>query len=322
MTRGSVVETAGRLATFPETERALRDGSVSVQQAAVVVDAAEVDPSSECLLLEAAQTTTFSGLRDTAMRVRMAAAGPDRQRRIHAARSYRSWIDGCGAWRATASATLGSGAEFDKVLDAFTDRAFRDAHAEGRRESRDAYAADGLLAMARAAAAAVLQPTVVGDATVTATVTKRRLDAVLTVDLGALRRNELHAGETCEIAGIGPVDLATARGMLGDAVLHLVCTVGKDVRTMVHARRQATREQLLALTAGGYVCNVEGCGNRKGLQIDHIEPYERSRHTSVEDLAFKCAHCHDLKTNRGYTDGPRLPNNKRKLIPPPLADTG
>jgi hypothetical protein len=38
----------------------------------------------------------------------------------------------------------------------------------------------------------------------------------LRVDLGALRRGNTSAGELCEIAGVGPVSVTTARELLGD----------------------------------------------------------------------------------------------------------
>jgi hypothetical protein len=57
---------------------------------------------------------------------------------------------------------------------------------------------------------------------------------ILRVDLAALRRGELGQGEVCEIPGVGPVPLAVARQLLGDAFLKLVITDGVDVQSVCH----------------------------------------------------------------------------------------
>ena len=155
--------------------------------------------------------------------------------------------------------------------------------------------------------------------------TESLVQLVLLVDGAAWERGYTLAGETCEIAGIGPVDVATAKRMCGHAIVDIVVTKGVDVRTLAHAGHTVTRAQYAALLAEGYACNVEGCGNTRFLEIDHLGDGWAVDHVTCNgQLAWKCPHCHDLKSHKGWKDGPRLPNGKRTLIPPanPPPDTG
>jgi hypothetical protein len=54
----------------------------------------------------------------------------------------------------------------------------------------------------------------------------------LRVDLAALRRGELNDGEVCEIPGVGPVPLATARNVLGESFLKVIIEDGVDVTSV------------------------------------------------------------------------------------------
>ncbi len=198
--------------------------------------------------------------------------------------------------------------EVESVWNEFTKQAFRAARSEGRRESERAYMADGLLAMARAAAA--YRTTSRKDAPAI------RPHFVVRIDIAPMLRGEVHVGEVCEIAGVGPVDVATARHHLPEAILDFVVHEGVDVKSVAHAKRKARRTQLAALLSRDYVCEVEGCDCRRFLEIDHITPYAESRRTSVEELGYKCRHSHHLKTHERWSDGPLQPNGKRRLIPP------
>ena len=136
------------------------------------------------------------------------------------------------------------------------------------------------------------------------------------VDVAPLLRGHIEPGEVCEIPGVGPIDLATARRYLPDAIVDFVVHHGVDVKAVAHAKRKANRTQLAALLSRDYVCEVEGCDGRRFLEIDHIDPYARTRRTDIGDLGYKCKHSHHLKTHHGWTDGPLQPNGKRQLIPP------
>ncbi len=107
----------------------------------------------------------------------------------------------------------------------------------------------------------------------------------------------------------------------------MICRVGcgggrfrrSVVRTpLAHAGRTVSRAQYAALLAEGYECNVEGCGNNtRNLEIDHLGAgWAVDHHTANGNVAWKCPHCHNLKTHKHFTDGPQLPNGTRTLIPP------
>ena len=98
--------------------------------------------------------------------------------------------------------------------------------------------------------------------------------AVLRLDLTALVRGAVEDGETGEIAGLGPVSVATAREMLGESVLKLVLTSGVEVRRVTHLGRGPTTAQKVALLWEQPVCTREGCGRRARLEYDHIDGRE------------------------------------------------
>jgi hypothetical protein len=99
---------------------------------------------------------------------------------------------------------------------------------------------------------------------------------IVHVDAAALRRGHTVAGETCEIAGIGPVAVSTARELLGDAFLALVIEDGMDIRNVTHLGRAPTAHQRTALEARGMVCAVPGCGRATGSEPEP-EPEPRAR---------------------------------------------
>lgn len=103
------------------------------------------------------QIAPLTKLRHECDRTR-AAATPDpqeRHRRIHRGRYWRQWTDGegarCGQYRMTPE----QAATLEAAARPFIDAAFDAARLEGREESSEAYAADGLVAMASAAATGI-----------------------------------------------------------------------------------------------------------------------------------------------------------------------
>ncbi|HSK28227.1 MAG TPA: HNH endonuclease signature motif containing protein [Jiangellales bacterium] len=119
--------------------------------------------------------------------------------------------------------------------------------------------------------------------------------------------------EMCEIAGVGPVPVEVARGLLGDAVLKLVITRGVDVLNVTHLGRGPTAAQRVALAWQSPTCAVEGCWRRR-VEIDHREEWARTRHTRLDELDPLCAQHHDLKTRFGWAlvRG----TGKRPFVPP------
>ena len=104
----------------------------------------------------------------------------------------------------------------------------------------------------------------------------------------------------CEIEGVGPVPVAVAGRLLGDAVVSVIIRDGVDIRSVTHLGRQPTAHQRTALRARDPECVVAGCHVRQGLQIDHVDPWVPSFVTTLDRLARLCRHHHGLKTFRGW----------------------
>ena len=145
--------------------------------------------------------------------------------------------------------------------------------------------------------------------------TRRRESKIIAViDATALNRGRTEGGETCEIAGVGPVPVSAVRALVPDAFLSYVVKDGVDVRTVVHVGRQVTAHQRTALEARGYHCERPGCASRHLLEIDHISGWAITKTTRLDDLAWLCPHDHDLKTRYGFRiKGP--PGRRRWLRP-------
>jgi hypothetical protein len=267
------LETAKRLHDLPATEDALRDGRLSAEQACVVSGAAAANPAAERSLLERAKTSSFAELRDAALRAR--AAGEDReatQRRIHAARRLRTWTDAEGAWNLSARGTVVDGSRVMRVLEPIVDELFDTARTEGRRDDREVYAFDALVTLGERGA----EPP--------AKTPNPRYLALLRVDREALRRGDVRDDELCEITGLGPIPLRTARELLGEAVLKLVITKGTDVLHVTHLGRGPSAAQRVALLWSSPGCTVEGCPRTRGrdrpprtVQRDAPHPSRRVR---------------------------------------------
>jgi hypothetical protein len=123
----------------------------------------------------------------------------------------------------------------------------------------------------------------------------------LRVDLAALRRGHLEDGECCEIPGVGPVPIETARSVLGDAVLHLVITNGSDIATVSNLGRTIRAPLRTALIERDQTCVIPGCNVRDGLEIDHrIIPVVEDGETALWNLARLCHHHHYLRHHKGF----------------------
>ena len=308
------VENSRELAALPVLADVVRAGELSGAQVEAIVPAVAADGSAEARLLEVAATTNITELREECLRTR-AAADPDRDathRRIRAARCARTYVDAEGAWNLHARGTVEQGAAFEAALEPIIDGLYAKARAEGRRKPREAYAFDALMSLAAREPEA-----------------KRKMNArylaLVRVDAEALARGAVEGDEVCEIAGLGPVPVQAARELLGDAILKVVITKGVDVMNVTHLGRSATAAQRIALLWSKPKCANQACSSRF-VQLDHREPWAKTKHTKLGELDPLCPHCHKLKTNEGWSlvagtgrrafvgpGDPRHPRNK----PPP-----
>ncbi|MBA2282705.1 MAG: DUF222 domain-containing protein, partial [Acidimicrobiia bacterium] len=285
------IDTSKKLRDLGATDEAVANGDLSEEQAKPIADAATADPAAERELLGAAKRDALPQLKDRCARTK-ANADPDgatRRERIRRERFLRSWLGSDGAAHLHLRHVPEVIAELDALLEPFTHARFEAGRLAGEHEPREAYAADALLDLARAAHA----PAVVDDSTVSAVVPKGAPRAHTTVfvhiDAETLRERRRHPGGTCHIAGVGPVDPAWVASILGEAFLALLVEDGEEVRTVAHGGRQVTARQRTAMQARGYRCEVPGCGSSFNLEIHHTGTGWRHTHcTTLDELAWLC----------------------------------
>ena len=228
------LSTSRRLASCPVVDEAVAAGSLSAPQAAVIADAAVADPAATGELLAAAETLSLAELRDECGRTKAAAIDvAENERRIHARRSLREYVDAEGAWHLHAAGTIAAGARIRAVLEPLTERRFTRARRAGRREPRQAYAFDALIDLAGHG----------GDSKRTPSL--RHL-GLIRIDHEALRRGAVAGDEVCEIAGLGAVSVPAALELLPESTLKLVITRGADVVNVTHLGRGLNTAQQVA----------------------------------------------------------------------------
>src|SRR3954447_3685039 len=244
----SELEAGKRLEALPATAKALSDGVLSADKAAAVADAATADPSAEGRLLDHAQRRSLGELRDECARVK-AAADPDpdaTRRRVHAERRARTFGTGVGSSRLVWDDTTERIAEAWAVVTGYANTEFDLARLEERHESEPAYAADGFLAMARAAAGGGTPPVKLEGKRVRRPVPAR---VIFRCDVAAAKRGWVEPGEVCDLIGHGPVPVSAIRDLVEhqDPFIAAVVTRGVDVISVAHLGRTPTAHQRTAL---------------------------------------------------------------------------
>jgi hypothetical protein len=214
-------------------------------------------------------------------------------------------------------------------IGCFEQPVFDLARASGHHESHQAYMVDALVAMAKASCSGTSGSEArdpedgcgdgsdgdagedpegaAGDAGdgKAAKGRRRRSDPKalmrIRVDLEALLRGHAIAGEMCSIPGLGPVPVALARELLGDAILELVITRGTDVTTVCSDSRYVAKALRIALEERDPVCIVPGCQRSDPLERDHWQvDYAKKGPTRLSNLARICKWHHHLKTDCGW----------------------
>ena len=290
----SVVVLAGQLQHLPVTQAALRSGTLSGTQAVEVARGAIVAPNTETQLLNLATYATVRDLRDATSRVVAAATDEaERHRQVHKSRSLKWWVGEDGACNLKGRMTVANGALVKAALAPFEDSIFKQARKSGNHERPEAYAADALMALCERA----IDKASGGGRTKTT-----RPNAVINirVDIDALKRGRTEHGEICEIAGVGPIAVATATEYLGEAFLKLLVIDGVDIKTVAHMGRAIPAPLRTALEERDRVCQVPTCDMTIGLEIDHIKPFAEGGPASLENLVRLCKRHHLQKTHDGY----------------------
>jgi hypothetical protein len=283
------LDTAAALPALPALSEALRQGRLSSPQAAAVAAGAAADPSAEDTLLSAAASEPLSQLKEKSRRVVADASSEEEQiaaeERLHKQRYLRTFPTRGGAVRGEFSLSPLDGARFLAAIETEQRFFFEQGRRRGEFERSEAYAADALVALCERKAEPGRVP----------------VNVTLTVEAEALRRGHTTGGETCEIAGVGPVPVATARSVLGESWLRLVVRRGVDVLNVCHAGRYVSDHLRTSLLVRDGGCVVPGCGSTRLLEFDHWRvPFKDCGQTELSNLATLCRHHHRLKTHHGW----------------------
>lgn len=303
----AALDTQRRLQSLPETRKAVEEGRLSPSEAAAVAEGASSDPAAEARLLDTARGPgSLHELRQESERVQAAARSAEdeaaREDAIRRSRSLRRRRSFDGAHELVLRGTSSQIAELEARARPFVDAEFARARKEDRREPLEAYAFDGFLAMARAAST---------DASGR---TMSPAKVLVRVDLSAVRRGTTEPGETCEIAGFGPIPVSEALRLMSEAFLALVVTRGKQVLNVTHLGRQFTEHMKTALEWRDPECAVLGCCATVRLERDHRLDWADTRRTRVDDADRLCHFHHALKTRQGWRLEPG--HGKRRLLAP------
>ncbi|HYA45844.1 MAG TPA: hypothetical protein VED59_09555 [Acidimicrobiales bacterium] len=294
---------AGRTMTAqPALAAAGLGGELSRDQTVLVAGAASANPTTAPRLLEIARTSSLSELSEHCGRVRAEVEDLEARRRaLYARRTLRSWTDTYGAWHLAAQGLAEQGALIMTAIRPLADEAFEAARAEGRRESPEAYAFDGLVALSSSGGPKA----------------RPGYEVMVRVDLPALLRGYPLGGEECEIAGFGPVPASFVSDIAnsGSAFLKAILTKSKDVVGVAHLGRRPNAYQRSALDWLFPTCAAEGCGVRASfLESDHQVPWATNHLTLLELLDRLCRHHHRLKTHQGWELVPG--RGKRPFVAP------
>lgn len=281
------VTTARHLRRLPKVAAAAQQGTLSPEQTEAIADAAAANPAAQERLVDAARRKDLRGLKQECQRTKAEAdRDPEATRaRIHRQRSYRTWTDEGGVGHLHLSGPPDAIARMDGAVRQRADHAFRDARRAGRREPTDAYGFD--------AAEALL--TSDGDATPLPKGADAKI--LVRVDYPTLLRGRCLDGETCEIAGMGPIPVSVVQEWMANAFLAAVVTKGTEVTKVVHLGRRFTAEQRSALQWQDPVCARKGCSNRLRLEYDHFEDWADTHTTRTTAAKRFCHSCHVLKTS-------------------------
>ena len=303
---GRLVDTGRHLEQLPVVAGAVSRGELSARQAEAIAGAAAADPGAQRRLLDRAKGGSLRELQDECKRTRAnAEADPEAAvRRAHAKRSCRTWTDADGiTGHLHMSGPVAEMARVDNAIRHRADKTFRQARAAGRREPAEAYAFD----------AAIELLTGGGDGRAAPAGSDAKI--IVRIDHSALVRGRAVEGETCEIAGTGPIAVGTVREWMDDAFVAVVLTKGENVQRVVHLGRRFKATQRTALQWQDPICAREGCSHRLGLEYDHFEDWADTHTTRVEAAKRFCHPCHELKS-RGWQVSKPDANGACTFTPP------
>jgi uncharacterized protein DUF222 len=237
------LETAKHLDDLPTVADAFASGRVTQTQVNEIAPAAAAAPEREFELVALAEDAPHhADLRDRCRRVTADATDAlARHEAIHRARAVRTWTDTGGTWHLHANGTPSDGARIMARLHPEIEAVFAEARANRKNEEREpieAYKFDALVRIAE----------ITGAESVRAPA-----HILVNVDVEKLTDGDAADG-VCEIKGVGPVPVATARELMCDALLTILVKKGVDVVSIAHDGTKsmpiAVRRAVLARESG------------------------------------------------------------------------
>lgn len=297
----SALATGRALESLPETASRFRSGSLSAEQTREVARGAIADPSAESGLLALAERDSVSAVRRERARLESSRRSDETSwEHRHQKRYLRVRPDGNGLVDVYGRFTTEDWGQVSSVLEPLRKKIFHQARRQGRHESHDAYGADALVAMASSSN---------GDS---GSKPKATLNVLVSHD--ALVRGNTDSGERCEIPGVGPISVATARALADDCFLNVLVTKGLDVTTVASQSRYVPKALRAALGMRDLVCSIKGCDISIGLELDHRISVHDGGPTRLDNVAYLCRYHHYLKTHKGYQLHGRT--GDYELVPP------
>lgn len=306
---GTVAELEGA----PAAHAALCNGELSVDQAEAMAPVLRLAPTQAPRLVTAARGVSLRGLKEEVQRTRARLVGDealhDVERALHARRYCRLFpVD--GGIRIDALLAGADAAVLRVALGAETTRLWRRTREEGAEASSDRLRADALVNLVRGGGGRGALPHV-----------------LVHVDAAALRRGEVRGDERCELPGVGPVSVRTARQLLGEGFFSILVADGVDIKTVTSMTRTIPRRLRIALSARDPRCVVPGCDATDFLEIDHWQrDFAEFGPTELDNLCRVCSRHHKMKTRTGWrlVGGPGrwrwlAPRRPLGPTPPPAA---
>ena len=300
----TILENAQRLEALPATADAFRSGRVTQAQVNEITPAAVASPDHEGQLLAAAGDRNHGALRDTARRISATATNAlERHHQAHRARALRTWTDPGGTWHLHGNGTPSDGARIVARLNAETEAVFAEARANRTpedRESLDAYQFDALVRIAEHS----------GDEQ-----SRAQAHVFVNVDAEKLTGGDEATG-VCEIKGVGPVPVAIARELMGDALLTVLVKKGVDVTTIAHDGTAtmpiSVRRAVLARDPD---CVVDVC-SAPTTEVHHLKYRSDGGEHSTTNCVGTCSWCHDLVHYHHYQLEPNGDGTYHLRAPP------
>jgi hypothetical protein len=282
----AVIGLSHRLRDTPALASAVRSAEVSLDQATEIAKAETAAPGSAEGLVDVARHEPFHVLRERARERVLTDDRASLAARQHAARRASHRITDLGLIHIEADLEPHVGAPIVERLEA------------GIRRLRAATVKDHPNATWSALMADAFAEVCSG------TGEKGKTELVVVVSHEVIQRgwDGVGDGEVCAIPGVGPVDPQVAKSIAEDAFLTGVFYDGSDLRHIRRWTRNIPVEVKLALALGspprfgGARCR--DCGNRWGLEVDHVVPHAAGGPASVDNLSHRCRRCHGRKSAR------------------------